>query len=345
MNDKPLVSVNMAAYNAGNYIAEAIQSVLSQTYQNWELIIVNDCSTDNTVNEISRFRDPRIKVYHNDQNEGIVYTRNRALHYSSGKYISVLDSDDVYLPEKLSVQVEFLENNKDYGLVGSAFRFIDESSKPTSEVKCWYGKAEYLPAILLFNNYFIHSSTLFKTSLAKELLYRPLVKGYSPSEDYQIITEIAHTQKIYNINKELIHYRQHVISISKVREDKINEYIDNVITKQLKKLDITLDKEGLEFHKSIHFSFDNLELNSLIKIRNWLSNLVSKNKKNKVYDEYFEEYIAKKWFELANLNANRGIIILFLFYSTSLAFHKRISFHQKKNLLLRCLYEFKNKFN
>ena len=72
MNMEPLVSVNMAAYNAGPYIAEAIQSVIGQTYQNWELIIVNDCSTDNTTEEINKFNDPRIHVFKNEQNEWIV---------------------------------------------------------------------------------------------------------------------------------------------------------------------------------------------------------------------------------------------------------------------------------
>jgi glycosyltransferase involved in cell wall biosynthesis len=335
----------MAAYNAGNYIAQAIQSVLSQTYQNWELIIINDCSSDNTADKIAEFTDPRIKVFHNEQNEGIVYTRNRALHYSTGKYISVLDADDVYLPEKLSVQVDFLENHRNYGLVGSAFRFIDENSKPISDVKCWYAKAEFLPAILLFNNYFVHSSTLFLTSLAKDLLYRPLVRGYSPCEDYRLITEIAQTHKVYTINKELIHYRQHSVSISKVREDKINEFIDAVIIKQLNRLGITPTKSELELHKNIHFAFDNLELSYINNTKKWLHFLLDQNEKHKVYDNYFKEYLAEKWYEIARLNANLGLTMLTTFFSSSLSGSKNISYHSKIELIKRCLYEFKKNLN
>ncbi|MGE0636652.1 MAG: glycosyltransferase family 2 protein [Bacteroidia bacterium] len=341
MTKEPLVSINMAAYNAGNYIAEAIQSVLSQTYQNWELIIINDCSSDNTAAKIAEFTDPRIKVFHNDLNEGIVYTRNRALHYSTGKYISVLDADDVYLPEKLSVQVDFLENHQNYGLVGSAFRFIDENSKQISDVKCWYAKAEFLPAILLFNNYFVHSSTLFLTSLAKDLLYRPLVRGYSPCEDYRLITEIAQTHKVYIINKELVHYRQHSVSISKVREDKINEFIDAVIIKQLNRLGITPTKSELELHKSIHFAFDNLELSYINNTKKWLHFLLDQNEKHKIYNNNFKEYLAEKWYEIARFNAPYGLKMLFAYFSSPLSRMGSITFTAKRNLILRCLYEFR----
>ena len=339
----PLISVNMAAFNAGNYIAEAIQSVISQTFQNWELIIINDCSTDNTADEISKFRDERIKVFHNQQNEGIVYTRNRALHYSQGRYIAVLDADDVFLPKKLSVQVNFLEKNNDYGMVGSAFRFIDNESKKISDVTCWYAKAEHFPAILLFNNFFVHSSIIFRTQIGKDILYKPLVKGYAPGEEYQLFVEIARTHKIYNINQELTYYRQHSSGISKVREDKINEYIDLIILNQLKKLNIFPDNEEMKLHKSIRFAFDNLELSFIKNIKTWLQKLVQQNNNLLVYDDFFEEYLALKWYEIAKFNAGYGIKMLLLFYSSRLAFNSIIDTEKRKFLHSRCLYEFKSK--
>ena len=339
----PLISVNMAAFNADRYIAEAIQSVISQTFQNWELIIINDCSTDNTAEEISKFRDERIKVFHNQQNEGIVYTRNRGLHYSQGKYVAVLDADDVFLPEKLSVQFNFLENHNGYGLVGSAFRFIDDESQKISDVTCWYAKAEHFPAILIFNNFFVHSSTMFLTQLAKDILYKPLLKGCAPGEEYQLFVEIARTHKIYNINQELTYYRQHPSSISKVREDKINEYIDLIILNQLKRLHIFPDNKELALHKSIRFAFDNLELSYIKNIKNWLQQLVQQNKNLVVYGDFFEEYLASKWYEIAKFNAGYGIKMLLLFYSSPLAFNSIIDMGKRKFLHSRCLYEAKNK--
>lgn len=341
MNAAPLVSVNMPAYNAGKYIAEAIQSVINQVFQDWELIIVNDYSTDNTSDEIAKFNDPRIRVFHNLQNEGIVYTRNRALHYSQGKYVAVLDADDVFLPEKLAVQTGFLEKNNDYGLVGSAFRFIDEPEKKLSEMHCWYAKAEHFPSILLFNNFFVHSSVMFRTDLAKEILYKPLVKGCAPGEEYQLFVEIARKHKIYNINQDLTRYRQHAVGISKVREDKINEYIDLIILNQLKRLHIFPSTEELNLHKSIRFAFDKLELNHIISIKHWIRKLLEQNNKYEVYDSFFEEYLALKWYEIAKLNAEYGLKMLQLFYSSSLSFHKIVDSEKRKFLHSRCLYEFK----
>lgn len=337
----PLVSVNMAAYNAAPYIAEAIQSVINQTFRNWELIIINDCSTDTTAAEIAKFKDPRIKVFHNEQNEGIVYTRNRALHYSQGKYVAVLDADDVFLPEKLAVQVEFLENHTDYGMVGSAFRFIYQETNTLSDILCWYAKPEYFPAILLFNNFFVHSSVMFKTELAKNILYKPLVKGCAPGEEYQLFVEIARTHKIYNINKELVHYRQHTAGISKIREDKINEYIDIIVKSQLKRLNIIPDKEQFELHKSIHFAFSELSFSHIKNIKKWMNYLIAQNEKFQVYDHFFEEYLALKWYDIAKFNANFGLNMLFIYLSSSLAWHNGITWSKRRFLLERCLYEFK----
>lgn len=340
-SNTPLVSVNIPAYNTAEYIAEAIQSVLNQTYLNWELIIINDCSTDSTATEISKFNDPRIKVFHNEQNEGIVYSRNRALHYSTGKYIAVLDSDDYFLPDKLQIQVDFMENNPDYGMVGGGFRYIYEETKTQSEFLCWYAKAEYFPTILLFNNFFNHSTSLFLSSLAKKILYKPLVRGFSPSEEYQLFVQISRTHKIYNINKEFAAYRRHHVNISSTREDKINEYIDIIVKDQLKWLNIIPNPEELELHKSIRFAFDHLEWKHIRSINLWIKKLLKQNKAYKIYDRYFEEYLALKWYEIAKFNANFGIRMLFLYYSSSLSLHPIIDFEKRKFLLERCLYEFK----
>lgn len=342
MSASPLVSVNMPAFNAGKYIAEAIQSVIDQTYQNWELIIINDFSTDNTKEEIAKFNDPRIKVFNNSQNEGIVYTRNRALHYSQGKYVAVLDADDVFLPEKLSRQVEFMETHDNYGMVGTGFRFIYQETQELSDYYCWYAKAEYFPAILLFNNFFVHSTTLFRTTLAKDILYKPLIKGCAPGEEYQLFVEIALTHKIYNLNHDLARYRQHKEGISKTREDKINEYIDIIVRNQLKRLRVYPTTEQLTLHKSIHFAFSDLKPSHISGIKKWMNMLLQQNKKFNIYDNYFEEYLARKWYDIAKFNANFGLSMLFRFYSSKLSLNGSILFSEHKFLIERCLYEFKS---
>lgn len=107
-----LISVIMPSYNTASYIAETVQSVLAQTYQNWELIIVDDCSTDDTDEVIKPFlADDRIRYFKNEKNSGAAVSRNRALREAKGKWIAFLDSDDLWMPEKLEKQIAFMEEN------------------------------------------------------------------------------------------------------------------------------------------------------------------------------------------------------------------------------------------
>ena len=109
--EKDLVSIIMPSYNTAPYIRETIQSVLDQTYQNWELIIVDDCSTDNTDGVVASIKDDRIRYLKNEKNSGAAVSRNRALREAEGRWIAFLDSDDVWMPDKLEKQVSFMEKN------------------------------------------------------------------------------------------------------------------------------------------------------------------------------------------------------------------------------------------
>lgn len=120
-----LVSIIMPTYDCERYIAEAIRSVFSQTYSNWELIIVDDCSTDNTEEIVKAFTDKRIHYQRNAHNKGAALTRNEALKIAKGHYIAFLDSDDLWAPEKLERQVAFMEQNG-YDFTYTAFKRTDK---------------------------------------------------------------------------------------------------------------------------------------------------------------------------------------------------------------------------
>lgn len=125
-----LVSIIMPSYNTGRFIKETICSVLAQTYRHWELIIVDDCSTDNTDEVISEYlHEERIRYLKNDANRGAAISRNRALEVAKGKWIAFLDSDDLWMPEKLERQIRFMEENA-YHFSYTNYIEIDEESKP-----------------------------------------------------------------------------------------------------------------------------------------------------------------------------------------------------------------------
>ena len=124
-----MVSIIMPSWNTGRLIAESIQSVIDQTYPNWELLIVDDCSTDNTDEVVEKFHDERIRYFHNDSNSGAALTRNHALQKARGEWIAFLDSDDLWMPEKLEHQLNFMQENH-YVLSYTEYEKIDEESQP-----------------------------------------------------------------------------------------------------------------------------------------------------------------------------------------------------------------------
>lgn len=123
-----LVSIIMPSYNTERFIAEAIKSVLVQTYTNWELLIVDDNSNDNTDYIISNFNDKRIRYFKNERNSGAAFSRNKALREAKGKWIAFLDSDDLWLPQKLEHQINFMKKNK-YHFSYTSYSEINEKSE------------------------------------------------------------------------------------------------------------------------------------------------------------------------------------------------------------------------
>ena len=141
---KDLVSIITPTYNCGPFIAETIASAQAQTYTNWEMIIVDDCSTDNTkaiVDEIAE-KDPRVKYYCLSENSGAAVARTRAMELAEGEYMAFLDSDDLWMPEKLETQIAFMRDNG-YAFSCTAYEQIDEESNPLGCVIKTVKKTDY----------------------------------------------------------------------------------------------------------------------------------------------------------------------------------------------------------
>lgn len=124
-----LVSIVMPNYNAAKYVEETLRCVLAQTYTNWELLFVDDCSTDDSVAIVERLNDPRIKILRNEKNSGAAASRNYALRQAQGRYVAFLDSDDVWAADKLEKQVAFMQEN-DYAFTYTYYEEIDGDSQP-----------------------------------------------------------------------------------------------------------------------------------------------------------------------------------------------------------------------
>src|SRR5258705_3382658 len=131
MNGSAAVSVILPAYNCQKFICKAIESVLQQTFTDFELIIINDGSTDNTESIIHAYTDPRIVYSKNSENKGLIYSLNSAISLAKGKYIARMDADDICLPERLALQKTFLDQHEDIAVVASTNEFINDNAEKT----------------------------------------------------------------------------------------------------------------------------------------------------------------------------------------------------------------------
>ncbi|MCP3966863.1 MAG: glycosyltransferase family 2 protein [Lentisphaerae bacterium] len=211
----PLVTVFIPVYNRQQYIAQAIESILSQSFRDFELIIINDGSTDNTEEVILSFKSPKIRYYRNDQNLGIPATRNKGLNLAKGKYMALLDSDDIALPNRLEVQVSYMEANPDVVVSGTFFKkfnmfngYIHHIYQSDEEIKSYFlwGIPILQPTIIIRLGKI--NSTGMKYS-----------EEFNVAEDYDFFARVANeiNGKITNLKCKLTFYRRHPGNITSSR--------------------------------------------------------------------------------------------------------------------------------
>lgn len=226
------VSIVLPAYNGERFIESAILSILNQTYSNFELIIINDGSTDKTTEIINLFLfDQRIIFIDNVENLGLSASLNLGIKHASGKYIVRMDQDDISLYNRIEVQVNYLEKNSDYLGIGSWAKIIDENENIIGYHKHSVDH-NTIGMDLRFKNPFVHSSMCIRASVFKNynLRYSENVK-YSPPEDFDLWSRMWYIGKLGNIPQVLILYRHHSEGMSKSKF--LNRHseiiIDNII--------------------------------------------------------------------------------------------------------------------
>lgn len=204
-----LVSIIMPSWNTGKFITETIQSVINQTYTDWELLIVDDCSTDNTEEIVVSFKDDRIKYFHNKKNSGAALTRNRAMRKARGEWIAFLDSDDLWMPEKLEKQIAFMKKNG-YTLSYTEYEKIDEESKP---LNIYVSGPEKVNKRKMYNYDYIGQLTMMYSAKKYGLIQ---IKDIKKNNDYAIRLQLYKKPSTcaYLLKENLAKYRVRKVSIS-----------------------------------------------------------------------------------------------------------------------------------
>lgn len=205
MND--LVSIITPSYNTAKFISETIECVLSQTYQNWEMIIVDDCSTDDTDDIVKKFDDNRIKYFKNPKNMGAAKSRNYALNVAKGRWIAFLDSDDLWTPDKLSKQIEFMEKNN-YSFTYTNYSEIDENSRKNG---VFVTGPKHITKTGMFNYCWPGCLTIMYDSNVVGLIQ---IEDIKKNNDYAMWLKVIKKADCYLFCEKLAFYRKRSGSIS-----------------------------------------------------------------------------------------------------------------------------------
>jgi len=232
-NNARKVTVFMAAYNAAAYIAESIESVLQQTYTNFELLIVDDGSTDETINIILGFQDSRIRLIQNEFNKGLPYTRNIALKEAKGEFLAILDSDDIAVSKRLAIQIQYFLSRPQLAVLGGSAFVIDDRGIRTGEEMIPICGSDRLHAALLFYNSFVHSTVMLRMSVFREYGGYP---NHPVAQDYGLFSRIALKYEVDNIPLHLGEYRKHHNNISIRKQNLIAQQLSSILFYQLDKL-------------------------------------------------------------------------------------------------------------
>lgn len=289
----PLLTVFTPVFNLEKYIEETIKSILSQSFTDFEYILIDDCSTDKSVEIIEGFKDPRIKLIKNEKNQGISYNRNFALDIAKGKYIAMIDGDDIAMPNRLIEQIQFLEQNHDYGIIGTEIIKIDKEGEQIDNIVKYELPDDEIPSRMLFNNYIATSSTMIRLSTIGDIRFK---KEFVVAEDYEVWIQLIRKSKIGHIRLPLTKYRIHSDSISLQKEQLMLDTEIKLMKQQLKELDVSLSEE--EFNFFVDLSKDNQVpyLDQFNLVNRTISKLFNANKISSIYDiESFRSLLFRYW--------------------------------------------------
>lgn len=285
----PEISVIMPVYNAADFLTESIESILNQTFTNFELIILNDKSTDNSLEVISKYQrsDSRIIIIDKDINVGPANLRNEGLKIAKGEFVALMDADDIALPQRFAKQINVLKNNPEIGLCGTWFTFFGSEKKLIKH-------SEKPDAIKIS---FLHSCAIGNPTvmLRKEVLNGlQFDNDYVPVEDYDLWSRLLSKTSFYNIPESLLNYRQHNQNISKTKIDNVNRAIRRVKINQLNQFGIESSDPKIDSYINAVSVRKRLSPDAIFEVIAAAKHLTEQNKKLTIYNqELLEKHIEK----------------------------------------------------
>lgn len=246
------VSILMTIFNEEKYIQRSLNSVINQSFKNWEAVIIDDCSTDNSARKIKRFKDQRIKYIKLKQHRGRTKALNFGLQKCKGKYISILDADDFYFKNKLKKQIEFLKGNKEIKFLASWSKIVNSQGKKITIYKT-PETSEKIKKQLFTTNNIGHSSIIYDKDFAKKNNLLPYEYDYAV--DYELTLKFLKITKVHVITEPLVAITRRDSSVTHLNKNKIIVIKDNLKLLNYVKKNFTHD-----FNDKINIELKKLKL-------------------------------------------------------------------------------------
>jgi glycosyltransferase involved in cell wall biosynthesis len=279
----PAVSVLIIVHNRAHTIGAAVRSVLAQTLTDFELVVVDDGSTDATAEVVEGLSDPRLRLVRTSPNQGIPLARNRALAEARGRYIAWLDSDDLCHPERLATQHDYLERHPRVDMVGSAARKIRVDGRLMKGGRVPFRSHEEIRALLLFRSAFQQSSIFGRAEAIKAVPYDP---AFPVCEDVDMFVRFTDDHCAENLPLFLIARRIHAGQTIRSNVERILDRQMVISARKLARLEMAHDADELRRHVLLGGSFDNQISDSLIDwSEGWFERIVAANQRRPFYSE------------------------------------------------------------
>jgi glycosyltransferase involved in cell wall biosynthesis len=298
----PLVTVLLPVYNSEIFLYDAISSILEQSFTNFEFLIIDDGSIDKTSKILNEFNDSRIRIIKHSENKGVIYSLNEGMFLSKCKYIIRMDADDIALPNRIQVQVDFMNLNSDVAAAGSFYQIVGKQKiqkMPTTnnaiKVHMLFHTAMAHPTIILRRESFINNNFLFNHE-------------FKHAEDYELWARSSVSLKFANIPEVLLKYRIHENQISTKYNILQRNSMSLAQLNLLLNLGIQPSEREISIHSGISFSEYGTDDNYLDELLLWLKKL---NQANSVVSFFDEKELAKilslKWFLISGHLALNGV--------------------------------------
>lgn len=333
------ISVVMSVYNAEKYVFEAIESILNQSYRDFEFLITDDASTDSSLQILKDFEneDKRIKLYKNKENLGLTKNLNLMLQSSKGRFIARMDADDISLPDRFEKQLDFMNGNPDIGVCGTNILFFGSSDHITSLPET----DDEIKASLLFRDVIMHPTVFIRRSVLETLIIN-YDENFRISQDYDLWCRLSGRTKLANLPERLLRYRFQEGNITTSTKSKYREtFLEKIFSYELGKIGIIPDEKELETHIKISAGKKLAQFRELEEIGYWLKKILKANRSKPFYDSSFLERTASEyWFMLCTNSTGFGMQTFlchksFEFYDS---FDPGLSYRIK--FFIKCLFRF-----